>query len=390
MGLNKMTDKILFVDDEPNVLHSIQRSLRKRYSLDTAQSGQEALETLERDGPYAVIVSDMQMPEMNGAELLSIAKQSAPATVRIMLTGNADQQTAIDAINKGDILRFLNKPASADQIANALEAGLAQHRLIAAEKELLQDTLRGSVHALAEVLALTNPEIFGRSMRLKTRMHQVAVKMALDDVWQWETIALLALIGCVSVPADIVKKKVAGARMLPEELAEFAFHASAGADLLASIPRMEDVAAAIRYQEKYFDGSGSPDDTTKGETIPLGARMLRAILDLDAYELAGESTQSAFARLNERSGLYDPRVMAALGDVVSNNEGWEIRSVSMAALTDEMQLASDINTVTGMLLITKGQCTTQSVRRHLSKYHANGLIEATVNIWHKTDVEAQP
>lgn len=385
-----MADKILFVDDEPNVLHSIQRGLRKRYTLDTAQSGKEALALLERDGPYAIIVSDMQMPEMNGAELLSIAKQRAPMTVRMMLTGNADQQTAIDAINKGDILRFLNKPTCADQIADALEAGLAQHRLIVAEKELLQDTLLGSVQALAEVLALANPELFGRSMRVKTRMHQVAIEMALEDMWQWETIGLLAQIGCISIPADIVKRKIAGGRMLPEELVEFSSHASAGADLLGSIPRMEEVAAAIRYQEKCFDGSGSPDDATEGETIPLGARMLRAILDLDAYETAGESSENAFARLNRQCELYDPRVMAALGSVISNDEGWEIRSVPMAALTDEMQLASDLNTCTGMLLVTKGQRTTQSVRRHLLNYHHNGLIEATVDIWCKTDLSTSP
>ena len=119
-----MSRRILLVDDEVNVLQGYQRALRKRFELDVANSGAEALEKIASGGPYAVIVSDMRMPEMNGVELLTAVKQKAPETVRMMLTGNSDQQTAIDAINKGDIFRFLNKPCSKEEFAAALSAGL--------------------------------------------------------------------------------------------------------------------------------------------------------------------------------------------------------------------------------------------------------------------------
>jgi len=102
--------KILCVDDEPNVLKAYKRGLRSNFAIDIATSGGEALQFIESRGPYAVIVSDMRMPQMNGIELLNTVKQCAPDTVRIMLTGNADQQTAIDAVNPGEIFRFLNKP----------------------------------------------------------------------------------------------------------------------------------------------------------------------------------------------------------------------------------------------------------------------------------------
>src|SRR5450432_1390032 len=111
-----MNKRVLFVDDEPNLLASFQRSFRKLLEFDVAAGGAEALVAFERHGPYAVIVSDMRMPGIDGMELLEKIKVLYPATVRIMLTGNADQQTAVDAVNRGQIFRFINKPCAADDL----------------------------------------------------------------------------------------------------------------------------------------------------------------------------------------------------------------------------------------------------------------------------------
>lgn len=123
-----MKEKILIVDDEEHVIQGYKRNLRKRFELDLASSGKEALEILERNGPHAIIVADMQMPGMNGLELLQTVKDKHLDTVRIMLTGNADQKTAVDAVNKGEVFKFLTKPCSPDTMIAALESGLEQHR----------------------------------------------------------------------------------------------------------------------------------------------------------------------------------------------------------------------------------------------------------------------
>ena len=135
-----MSDKILFVDDEENILQSIKRELRKRFEVFTACGGTEALDVLRKDGPFAVIVSDMRMPVMDGIQLLTTVKDIYPETVRLMLTGNADQETAIEAVNKGAIFRFLNKPCPTPTLAMALALAVRQYRLITAEKELLNKT----------------------------------------------------------------------------------------------------------------------------------------------------------------------------------------------------------------------------------------------------------
>ena len=178
-----MKGRILFVDDEANILSAYQRQYRKRFKIDTAQSGEKALVLLADNGPYAVIISDMRMPGMNGIELLKRVEAIAPDTVRIMLTGNSDQQTAIEAINEGHIYRFLTKPCSPERLAKALVAGLEQYRLITVEHELLENTLKSIVQVLTDVLSLVNPEAFGRTARLKRHMYELALSMNLPEIW---------------------------------------------------------------------------------------------------------------------------------------------------------------------------------------------------------------
>lgn len=133
-----MKEKILIVDDEPHVLEGYKRALRKRFKIDTAPGGTEALEKIAKDGPYAVVVSDMRMPGMSGLELLTSLKESAPEVIRIMLTGNADQKTAVDAVNKGEVFKFLTKPCSSESMSSTLDAGLAQYAELQEKRAILE------------------------------------------------------------------------------------------------------------------------------------------------------------------------------------------------------------------------------------------------------------
>ena len=127
-----MSERILFVDDEPNLLDGIRRTLRKHGGLQTATSGAEGLRLLNEAGPFALVVSDMRMPLMNGAKFLAKVRELAPDTVRMILSGQSDLQATIAAVNDGDIYRFLNKPCPAEQLWSAVEDGLKQYRLLSA------------------------------------------------------------------------------------------------------------------------------------------------------------------------------------------------------------------------------------------------------------------
>jgi len=131
-----MIEKILFVDDEAPVLDGYQRLLHRDFTVNTAAGGYEGLAAIQANGPYAVVISDMRMPEMSGVEFLAQVRQKAPDSVRMLLTGYADLYAAIEAVNRGSIFRFLTKPCEKATLVDAIQSGLAQYRASAAQREL--------------------------------------------------------------------------------------------------------------------------------------------------------------------------------------------------------------------------------------------------------------
>jgi len=375
-----MTKRILCVDDDPNVLRAYRRALRKRFELDCAEGPEEALEAVTRHGPYAVVVSDMRMPGMNGVELLAEVRRRAPHTVRMMLTGNTDLDTALQAVNEGHIFRFLTKPCAPDDFAKALEAGLEQYRLITAEKELLSKTLSGSIKVLTDVLALVNPTAFGRATRVRRLVGQLCRQLGVEQGWMVEIAAMLSQLGCVAVPAEILEKIYRGEPLSPSEAEAFASHPGLARELIQNIPRLERVAEIVAYQEKRFDGGGFPEDGPAAEAIPLGSRILKLALDFDTLTAAGNPPEMALAQLNDRDGWYDPDVLAALAAVLEVPEIYVIRTVRVNELRDGLILADDVRSIHGTLLCAKGQEVTPSMRARLKNYVANVGLQAPIRV----------
>ena len=292
-----MADRILCVDDDPNILEGYKRQLRKEFELVTAVGSEEGLRMVTEQGPFAVVVSDLQMPGMNGVEFLAKVRTHEPDTVRMLLTGNAELQAAIEAINKGQIFRFLTKPCAAEVLGGSLKAALAQYHLITAERELLEQTLSGSIRVLCEVLALVNPEAFGRSSRITRYVESIAAHLHVSELWSIKTAALLSQIGCVILPESVLKKVYRGEALTGEDSQLFNQHPFVAYDLIAKIPRMKRVAEIIKFQDKYYDGYGGPGDTQQGNTIPMEARILKVALDFDVLESAGKSKAEAFSEM---------------------------------------------------------------------------------------------
>jgi len=138
-----MAEKILFVDDEPQVLEGFRRLLSPTFRIETASSAAEALTKLKRTGPYAVVVCDMRMPEMDGVGLLYRIKLDFPDAVRIMLTGNSDQETAVRAVNEGNVFRFLTKPCDEELLTKTLNAAIVEYRLTNQKEDMLDKARAG-------------------------------------------------------------------------------------------------------------------------------------------------------------------------------------------------------------------------------------------------------
>jgi|CXWL01.1.fsa_nt_gi response regulator RpfG family c-di-GMP phosphodiesterase len=354
-----MSDAILCVDDDASILEGFRRGLSRDFTLKTALGPEEGLMVFETQGPFSVVVSDLQMPGLNGIQFLSCIRDMAPDTVRILLTGNADLQTAIDGINQGQLFRFLTKPCPAEQLATALQAGLAQYRLVTAERELLDHTLSGSLKVLCEILSLVNPEAFGRSARIARYAEAIAVRLKVTELWAVKTAAMLSQIGCVILPEALLKKVYRGRGLTPEESQLYSQHPFLAADLIDKIPRMKLVADIIRNQDKYFDGYGVSGDHREGGQIPVETRILKVALDFDALESTGKTKTEAFEELKKRKGWYDPAVVEALKVAFAKEIKYEIKAVVVEEMAHGMILGEGIMSSTDILLASRGESVNQ-------------------------------
>jgi response regulator RpfG family c-di-GMP phosphodiesterase len=354
-----MTNKVLFVDDDANILASFRRRLGRRFDVATVLGGAQGLEVLEKEGPVAVVVSDQRMPNMDGIEFLGEVKKRAPDTVRMMLTGNTDVMTAIQAVNEGNIFRFFTKPCPPEDMEVAIEAGLKQYNLVKAERELLEQTLAGSVKVLTDVLSLVNPHAFRKTRLLRDWAREVAGRLELSNAWELDVAAMLSPIGLITLPPEVYTKVRDGEKLnkVDQEIYERA--PEIARNLISNIPRMKNVSEMIYYQNKGFDGSGFPDDWIAGEDIPLGGRLLKVLIDLAA--LVDEPDQAAFAKLRASAQLYDPDLLQIVESCFLDGNGTkagvsheDVVKVSAADLRPGARLVSNIETTNGTLVLAAG------------------------------------
>ncbi|HUD45495.1 MAG TPA: HD domain-containing phosphohydrolase [Candidatus Baltobacteraceae bacterium] len=376
-----MSTEILFVDDDPDILAGFQRSLRKELKIDTAVGGAAALAMMRGREPYSVVVADMQMPGMNGVEFLKELERTTPDTVRIMLTGNADQKTARDAVNHGHIFRFLTKPCPQEDLVPALRAGLKHYQLVTAERDVLEKTLNGSARMLSDILAMHDSHSFGKSQRLRDYMRVFADYLKLKQTWDLELAATLSQIGCVTIPQAVLEKCRAGRPLAGAEADVVRRVPQIGYNLLSHIPRLESVAAVVLYQNKNFDGTGFPFDKVAGEDIPIGARILRVLQDLLEHELAKTPKDKALDSMTRFPGRYDPRVMeavAALFDVclarTSPGEA-QSRPAGIKNLRIGWILAAEARTRGGVRIVPAGTQISPMLMEKLRNFAELGELE---------------
>ncbi|QEL16835.1 HD domain-containing phosphohydrolase [Limnoglobus roseus] len=372
-----MSEKILFVDDEPNVLAGYERQLRKRFAVHTAPGGEQALGMLAADGPFAVIVSDMRMPGMNGVQFLSEVRVRQPESVRMLLTGNADVESAIDAVNRGGLFRFLSKPCDAMTLARSLTDALTQYRLVTAERELLDRTLKGSVQVLGEVLALVNPAAFGRALRVQKLALEIAAVLNTPIGWEVEVAAILAQLGYVAVPERVLTLADRGKDLTSDEQLQLNAAPTIAVELIGRIPRLERVIQVIAHIGTRYDIA-----TVNGkfDSLPLGSRLLRVSRDFDILLTRGIPKAQVVEHLRMDAGRYDPALLDALDQLVRNATRPQSRVLPVAALEVGMVLDEDLFSTSGTFLLRHGNAITLPLKYRLEQFANAGHIPPTLRV----------
>ncbi len=377
--MSKPAEKVLLVDDDRNLLDSFTRQFHKRINLVTAASGEDAIQAITYDGPFAVVISDMQMPNMDGLKFLIQVRMLSQDTVRVMLTGNANLDVAIRAINDGNIYRFLQKPVPIGVLFETMIDGIQHYRLVTAEKELLNKTLKGAVNLLADILGLINPASFSRASRIKRNVRYMATELKLADVWNYELAAMLSQLGCVALPSELMEKIASGKEISRQEEQQFNSHPEIGARLLKHVPRFEIIAAMVEQQNAAPDKIEIGGQLSHAQKGILGGQILKVALAYDDLVSRGADDEEALAELKRHPDEYDPLLVQAL---VAGHGGarFEVMTLPISKLKPGMILDQNIYSVSGTLLVAKGQELSAAVILRLVASEENEIISGPVRV----------
>lgn len=404
-GQPKATASLLLVDDEPNILSSLRRVLRSgSYQIHTAGSGEQGLEILSSER-IDLVISDMRMPGMDGAQFLEQVAKRWPDTVRLLLTGYADLESTISAINKGSIYKYFSKPWEDNDLKLSVQHALEHKRLEQERDRLLaltqrqneelkelnaglENKVRERTSALRDAMEqldiahkalknnyVTSVKIFsnlidmragmvaGHSGRVAEQARTLARRMGMSDeqAEQVEFAGLLHDIGLIGVPDTLFEKAID--QMNEEERQQMMMHPSVGQGVLMSLEPLQEASRYILHHHEHCDGSGYPD-RLKGADIPLGARILAVVSDYDAAQngrLFSErlSPGEALEYVKQHSGTYyDPRVVDEFVAEHSQADSRKIDRVVVKLASNELRcgmvLAENLTTTDGILLLTKG------------------------------------
>ena len=364
-----MRPRLLVVDDQPDVRDAIARELASMFQVETAASGEEGVDALVTKGPFAVVMADYRMPGMHGGEFLAHAKARAPQSVRVVMIRAGDMEAAIAAVNEGHVFRFLTLPCPVPTLRQVLLGALRQHRLLTAEREVLEQTLSGVVRVLTEVLSLVSPDAFGRAARVKACVEYMAGQLDLADTWQYSVAAMLSQIGYITLPGDTLAKVLGGQSLTPGERDVVQAVPRVAQTLLGHIPRLGQVA---RMVGGALDGLGQPPaDADALRALPpdrIGAWLLRVAVAADEQVMRVAVPRDAVAELRRPAHGLPEFLVASLERFMFQTASSRLEMVGVRDLHTLMELDEDVRTTAGLLLVPRGQPVTVAVVHRLRSF----------------------
>lgn len=415
---------ILCVDDEPNILSSLRRLFRpKGFQILVADSGKAGLAVLEAE-TVDLVISDMRMPEMNGAQFLEHVRQRWPDTVRLLLTGHSDVTAIIDAINRGEIYRYITKPwddndivlivrqalerkameletkrlealtAKQNQELKELNASLeakveARTAEIQAANERLKNSFVTSIKVFSTLIEMRGGNLSGHSRRVADLCRKIANKLQLETKLKQEIFvaALLHEIGKIGFADDMLSTPLS--KMKPDQLEAYRKHAVHAEQLLLPLQDLHGASEIISAQFERFDGTGFPDHLA-GELIPIGTRILSLASDYDNMQIAMQtqsrlSPDEARVMISRGSGSrYDPKVVAAFVETISDASqkisGVTDRPIKSEEMEIGMVLSRDLITPSGLLMLSSGHVLDARVIVRIRNFERTGGLELTIYV----------
>lgn len=408
--------KIVFVDDEVEVLLALQRIFRREYEITTFDNPSEAIEFLSKNQVH-LVVSDMKMPHISGAKVLASAKEYQPNCKRILLSGYSDMQSTIEAINQGGIHAYITKPWD-NELIKEVVADAVKTVILEAENDQLSQQLQQKNKDLEELVTTLDQKVLDQtqSIRLSLQrlaaaasrqrklLHQIIEMISLiaaaqrgshykDDVRIAKQCKLLGLklqldkntltyiylaaslheLGKIALPEDLLNK--IESEMTQEELQILHQQALKGAEIIDVIPSLHEVSDILRYQYERYAGKGFPDKK-KGDEIPIGARILAVVRDYHKY-ISGQLTGTKFNTRNalqalksQANRIYDKNIVNTFTEMLKDiPEGSDAQfCLTTDMLKPGMMIAQDVKYANGNTFLTKGNMVTAGLIERMEHY----------------------
>jgi len=392
--------RVLYVDDEDQLLSAF-RSLMRREALDitTLNDPLQVEQCLVEQGPFAVVLSDQRMPGIEGVEVLRRVAALSPETVRIMVTGFADYEATLRAINTGGISHHVAKPWDDDGLRTLVRSCVQRYNLagentfllahLQAQNRELEELLEGTVvhttRMLGDLVGYVNAEAASqveRVRRLGDAALRVLTEWRTEECWSFERALDLFNLGLALLPAwaqaRVAKEGVEAAN----SIAAVRNHHLLAATLLEEVPRFTGVAEIIRFKQKSFDGSGEPvDDRRAGSEIPNGARLLRILIDQDRLLTRKVPGRAALERMRGQKGVYDEiLIQRLLGEASTIALSSIEQSLRVGDLREGMMVLDDVIASDGLCLLKEGAVLNRSMLKILVQWHRRTLIKEPLRV----------
>ena len=335
-------EKVLFIDDDVNILQAFKRSFRKKYNFMTAEDPEQAIYVIKEHGPFTVIVSDMKMPKLDGASFLGRLKTVCPNTVRIMLTGNSDLQTAVDAVNKGEVFRFHNKPCSFEELGVSIDAAIEQYYLHKGELDILENTVAGCLQLLADIVDASRSRLVDDEM-LGMGVRHICNKLHVAFDWQMDVACSLMQIGAITLPSKLFDKNLDIKDLMPEDIDLIFSVPSISAGLIEHIPRLMPISNLLNHAH-----NGQDDIRSSILTIVYAALVPLGHMNQD----------DRWGYAVGHYGDFDVSVVHAFEDWEQKHNGIQIKFKEFSAMIKDLQpgyiLCGHVELEDGRILAASG------------------------------------
>lgn len=385
--------KVLLVEDDYQ-LRMLEKRLLQNLGHEAVlcEDAEVGLEQLKHEIPPFILL-DMVLPGMSGLEFARCVRNMPGGDVPYILAATSWPEDQLKSILEAGANDYIQKPIDINlfnvrvRIAEQVIANIQdRHRMQQLMKEMvtqdvLHSTLNGFIRMVTNLLSQVAPQAFGRSERVARIVADFASLVNLETDWELSAAAMLCQIGCVGIPADVLNRALADEVLSEQEYLLFSAHARNGAEMLGQVPRMEAVARMVAYQLKHYDGSGLPEDALKGDDIPVGARILKIALDLDALNQRNIADAEAFRELASRKGWYDPKLLDIFAHTGERPQRGEARRVWVEQLEDGMVLAENVVSKSNAMLVMKGHVITPMIRKQLGNFSRNYHIRQPIEVY---------